>query len=191
MSRKATITQKDIVSAAFRITRKEGFDKITSRGLAAAAGCSTQPIFRIYENMDALKKDVYEKAANFYDEYYRECAKTHDTPFVDLGMAYINFAKKNPHLFRLLFLSEHAEGGKSMYDLVNGENEAVSREVRRAREQGVDNPDFLFMQMWIFIHGAACMAVTGDNDLNDEDSLDMLESCYRAFMKSPGAPAAG
>ena len=57
MSRKATITQKEIVNAAFKITRKEGFEQITSRKLAAAAGCSTQPIFRIYENMDALKKD--------------------------------------------------------------------------------------------------------------------------------------
>ena len=54
MSSKATITQKEIVNAAFKITRKEGFEQITSRKLAAAAGCSTQPIFRIYENMDGL-----------------------------------------------------------------------------------------------------------------------------------------
>ena len=69
MSRKATITQKEIVNAAFKITRKEGFEQITSRKLAAAAGCSTQPIFRIYENMDALKKDVYDKAAEYYESY--------------------------------------------------------------------------------------------------------------------------
>ena len=77
MSRKATITQKEIVNAAFKITRKEGFEQITSRRLAAAAGCSTQPIFRIYENMDALKKDVYEKAASYYEEYYADYVKTH------------------------------------------------------------------------------------------------------------------
>ena len=40
MSRKATITQKEIVNAAFKITKKEGFEQITSRKLAAAAGCS-------------------------------------------------------------------------------------------------------------------------------------------------------
>ena len=58
MSRKATISKEDIINAAFNITAREGFDKITSRGLAAEAGCSTQPIFRIYENMDSLKKDL-------------------------------------------------------------------------------------------------------------------------------------
>ena len=181
MSRKATITQQEIVNAAFRITQKEGFDKITSRGLAQAAGCSTQPIFRIYESMDALKKDVYEKSAAFYDEYYQNYEKKNDTPFVDLGMAYIGFAKEYPQLFRLLFLTGGQEGARTMYDLVNGKNESVSKEVARAAEQGAQNPDRLFMQMWIFIHGAACMAVTGDNDLDEEESVEMLVACYHDF----------
>jgi AcrR family transcriptional regulator len=84
MSRKATITKKDIVNAAFKITKKEGFEQITSRKLAATAGCSTQPIFRIYENMDALKVDVYDKAADYYQQYYADYNKTHEVPFVDL-----------------------------------------------------------------------------------------------------------
>ena len=119
MSRKATITQKEIVNAAFKITRKEGFEQITSRRLAAAAGCSTQPIFRIYDNMDALKKDVYAKAAAYYEDYYKDYTKTHETPFVDLGMAYINFARRYPHLFRLLFLSDH---GKDTADCSKHDN---------------------------------------------------------------------
>jgi hypothetical protein len=37
------------------------------------------------------------------------------------------------------------------------------------------------MQMWIFIHGAGCMAVTGDYDLDEAASVGMLESAYKAF----------
>ena len=181
MSRKATITQKAIVNAAFKITRKEGFEAITSRKLAAAAGCSTQPIFRIYENMDALKKDVYDQAADYYLEYYSACEKTHETPFVDLGMAYISFAQKYPHLFRLLFISEQGKDSKSMYDLVNGNDENVVREINRAVSMGAKDAQQLFMQMWIFIHGAGCMAATGDYDLDDQASVNMLESAYKSF----------
>ncbi len=181
MSRKATITQKEIVNAAFKITRKEGFEQITSRKLAAAAGCSTQPIFRIYENMDALKKDVYDKAALYYEEYYKDSEKIHETPFVDLGLAYIGFAQKYPHLFRLLFISEKDKDTKSMYDLVNGSTENVVSEIAKAQKMGVQNAQQLFMQMWIFIHGAGCMAVTGDYDLDDAASVAMLESAYKAF----------
>ena len=181
MSRKATITQKDIVNAAFKITRKEGFEAITSRKLASAAGCSTQPIFRIYENMDALKKDVYEEAAVYYEQYYAGCAKTHDVPFVDLGLAYIGFAQKYPHLFSLLFISQPGEEKKSMYDLVNGKDENVVKEINKATAQGAKNAQQLFMQMWIFIHGAGCMAVTGDYDLDEDASISMLESAYKSF----------
>ena len=181
MSRKATITQKEIVNAAFKITKKEGFEQITSRKLAAAAGCSTQPIFRIYENMDALKLDVYEKAAEFYQEYYAEFKKSHDIPFVDLGLAYISFAQKNPHLFRLLFISQQGNEGKSMYDLVNGKDENVVKEISKAAALGAKDAQQLFMQMWIFIHGAGCMAVTGDYDLDESASVGMLESAYKSF----------
>ncbi len=181
MSRKATITQKEIVNAAFKITKKEGFEQITSRKLAAAAGCSTQPIFRIYENMDALKQDVYEKAAEYYQEYYAEFKKSHDIPFVDLGLAYIGFAQKNPHLFRLLFISQQGSEGKSMYDLLNGKDENVVKEISKAAALGAKDAQQLFMQMWIFIHGAGCMAVTGDYDLDESASVGMLESAYKSF----------
>ncbi len=181
MSRKATITQKEIVNAAFKITRKEGFEQITSRKLAAAAGCSTQPIFRIYENMDALKKDVYDKAAEYYESFYNDYEKSHEVPFVDLGLAYIGFAQKYPHLFRLLFISEQGPESKSMYDLVNGSSENVVKEINKAAAKGATNAQQLFMQMWIFIHGAGCMAATGDYDLDKETSVAMLESAYKAF----------
>ena len=183
MSRKATITQKEIVNAAFKITKKEGFESITSRKLAAATGCSTQPIFRVYETMDELKKDVYAKTAEYYSEYYAEFKKTHEVPFVDLGLAYIGFAQKYPHLFKLLFISGKTPDGKSMYDLVNGTEENVVKEINRATAAGAANAQQLFMQMWIFIHGAGCMAVTGDYDLDEATSVNMLESVYRSFAK--------
>ncbi len=184
MSRKATITQEEIINAAFKITVKEGFDQITSRKLAGAAGCSTQPIFRIYDNMDELKKDVAIKAIKYFEDFCRGREKTHDTPFVDLGLSYIKFAQDHSNLFKLLFVSNDRNDGKSMYDIVNGTDENVVREVSRARDAGVEDAEHLFMKMWIFIHGAGCMAVTGDYDLEEADSVAMLESAYEAFSRS-------
>ena len=184
MSRKATITQEEIINAAFKITRKEGFDKITSRRLAGAAGCSTQPIFRIYDNMDELKKDVITKAIAYYEDFWRNSKREHETPFLDLGLSYISFAQKEPNLFKLLFVSEDTKDIKSMYDIVNGDGESIVREVSRAAEQGANNAEQLFMKMWIFIHGAGCMAMTGDYDLDEDDSVAMLQSAYDAFKQA-------
>jgi hypothetical protein len=68
-----------------------------------------------------------------------------------------------------------------MYDLINGSSENVVKEINRAAANGAKNAQQLFMQMWIFIHGAGCMAVTGDYDLDEATSVNMLESAYKAF----------
>jgi hypothetical protein len=130
--------------------------------------------------MDALKNDVIKKAADFYEDYYNGYEKNNSTPFVDLGMAYIDFAVKYPHLFRLLFLSGHADQA-GMYDLINGKSGNVAKEVARSAAQGDRDPDHIFRQMWFFIHGSGCMAVTGDYELSHEDSIASLEAAYSSF----------
>ena len=68
-----------------------------------------------------------------------------------------------------------------MYDLVNGRSGNVSREIQSAASQGSRNAQELFMKMWIFIHGAACMSLTGDYDLQEEETIQMLKDSYQAF----------
>lgn len=181
MARKESITIDDILRAALEMTREEGFENVTARKLAAKAGCSTQPIFRIYQNMDEMSKDVFEKVACYFEDYYAEYPKKDIFAFVDLGMAYINFAVQEKNLFRLLFLSEKRYG-KSMYELLNGKSGAVKKEIARAKNAGCNDPGELFMKMWIFIHGAASMAITGDYDLDEEQTRKLLEESYRAFV---------
>ena len=54
-------------------------------------------------------------------------------------------------------------------------------EITLAKEAGCANPSDLFMKMWIYIHGAACMSLTGDYDLTDRETLMLLEDFYRRY----------
>lgn len=180
MARKESITLQNVLDTAFQMTREEGFANVTARKVAAKAGCSTQPIFRVYKNMEELWIAVYEKAAAFFQDYYSLYPRTGKTPFSNLGMAYIAFAREEKHLFQLLFVSDEAYK-KSMYELLNGEQGNVVYEINLARVSGCPDPGGLFMKMWIFIHGAACMSLTGDYDLSDVETLELLERSYEAF----------
>lgn len=180
MARKETITVQDILDTAFTMTRQEGFANVTARRVASRAGCSTQPIFRVYKNMEELWNAVYERAASFFQDYYSLYPRTGRTPFSNLGMAYIAFAREERHLFELLFLSS-GERRKSMYELLNGAEGNVGYEINLARAAGCPDPGELFMKMWIFIHGAACMTLTGDYDLSDIQTLELLEKSYESF----------
>ncbi len=180
MARKETITIQNILDTAFEMTREDGFQTVTARKVAAKAGCSTQPIFRVYKNMEELWSAVYLKGVDYFHEYHRSFAGKGNAPFANLGMAYISFARQEKNLFRLLFLTDNP-AKKSMYELLNGKDGVVVAEINRAALMGCTNPSLLFMKMWIFIHGAACMSLSGDFDLSDQETLDLLERSYCDF----------
>ncbi len=163
------------------MVREEGIENVTARKLATKAGCSTQPIFRIYQNMEEMESDLFEKVIDYFDEFYQAYPKKDVFAFVDLGMAYIQFAIQEKNLFRMLFLADNRHG-KSLYELLNGKSGAVKQEINRAKDAGCNDPGELFMKMWIFIHGAASMATTGDYDLDEKETRQLLEESYRAYV---------
>lgn len=180
MPRKESITKQDILQAAFEMAKQEGIQEVTARKLAAKAGCSTQPIFRVYKNMDELYEDVIDLAIAHFEAFYDASPKGNDEPFVNLGLAYIHFASAEKHLFQMLFLGDK-RGGRSLYELLNGKNGNVVTEIRKASEKGAESPEELFMKMWIFIHGAASMTITGDYDLGQEETVKLLIEAYHSF----------
>jgi hypothetical protein len=95
-------------------------------------------------------------------------------------MAYIAFARQEKNLFRILFIDNKA-GDTSMYELLNGTTGNVVFEINLAKSLGCKDPGGLFMKMWIFIHGAACMTLSGDYDLTDEETLQLLEKAFESF----------
>ena len=180
MARKVQITQEYLLNAAFMMAKQEGLENVTARKLAAKAECSTQPIFRLYENMDDLWGDIFRRAVSFFAFYYEHCQRVAEEPFVNLGYAYIQFAKEEKELFRALFLP-NKNYGKSTYEILNGEKGYVVSEFEKAKEKGCKSPGDLFTKMWIFIHGVACMTITGDYDLDEEETIKLLISTYQSF----------
>ncbi len=178
MARKELITKDKIAETAFVLAKEEGIENVTARKLAAQIGCSTQPIFRVYANMSELYLEIYQKAIDDFGDYYEHYKSDVETPFIHLGLAYINYAKEERKLFQLLFQSEH-RGDRGLFELLNGKSAAVSREINRASAAGCQNPSGLFMKMWIFIHGCACMVLTGDYDLTEDETIELLNDIYR------------
>lgn len=183
MARKETVTREILIDTAFSLLREEGVEQVTARKLAARVGCSTQPIFRLYKNMEELQLELCDKMIDFFENYYDQFQGMDDTPFVNLGLAYIQFAETEKNIFQALFLSQN-RGGKSLYELLNGSRGSVVREISKAKEAGKSNASELFMMMWIFIHGAACMVITGDYDLTEAETVKLLKDSYFAYAQT-------
>ena len=102
MPAKRKIQKEDILQASISIISHEGFNALNARKIAKKLGCSTQPLFYIYENMDVLKKDVIDEIVKIFD---REVLKseTGQLEYKDIGINYIRFAKEEHELFKIMF----------------------------------------------------------------------------------------
>lgn len=179
MARKISVMTGQITDAAFELTRQEGFEGLSARRLANQIGCSTQPIFRAYRSMDDLYDEIYMRVIRHFSDFFNAFPKTRELPFVDLGLAYIAYAREEKQFFRILFLQEK-RCGMSLYELLNGAEGNLVKEINRAADLGVHEPSELFIKIWMVIHGAACMAVTNDYDLDDAQTVRLLTESYRA-----------
>lgn len=184
MARKQSITKEMIQKSALELASREGLEAVTARRVAAAANCSTQPIFRAYENMEQLQKDVIHLAGVFFSEYYESSPRTNPVPFVDLGLTYIRFAKEHEQLFTILFAS-HYKKEISTYEFINGGDKGyVLKELRRIDGVPAQKAGAIFSNMWTFINGLACMVLNGDYDLTEEEAIENMTEIYEALKKA-------
>ncbi len=175
------ITREYVLNTTFEMVRNKGYEEVTARKLAEELGCSTQPIFRLYTGMATLLEAIYPMAIEYFHNHTKEFLNKNKVPFVDLGMAYIMFAKDEANLFKLLFLSDIRQG-RSMYELLNSDDGFVSAEIKKVAAAGSQQPSDLFMKLWICIHGIACMTLTDDYDLTTDETLVLLKDSYYAYF---------
>ena len=182
MARRESITREILSEGAFKLLREQGQEMLTARKLASYVGCSTQPIFRIFDGMEELTSDMFKMSREFYEEFCTSYEKTCNVPFVDLALCYIQFAKAEPNLFKMLFLNAH-DDENTMYDIINGkQNGFVIKELKSIKNLDMNNAGMIFMKVFVFMHGMACMVINGEFDLEDAEAKDMLVDVISNFI---------
>ena len=108
MPPKCKFTQEEIIQAALNIVRTDGIGAVTARALGAKLGSSPKPIFTFFDSMESLLQETVLAAKELYTGYALQGLHS-DPPFLGVGMQYLKFAREEPKLFQLLFLSEMPE----------------------------------------------------------------------------------
>ena len=117
MSATKRITKNMIVDAALEIFRAEGFESVTSRRIALRLGCSTQPIYFEYKNMDELKDDIIKKVVEQLDELFSSVSGDSDEfVYRSFGLSFLKFVQTDPFVFRQIYIVE-GKIGRQVYDL--------------------------------------------------------------------------
>lgn len=176
MPPKVKITKERIIQAGIDLVRREGEASLNARSIAAALGCSTQPIFSNYASMEELRLEVIAAAGEIGDRYIaKEISDGAYPAYKASGMGYIRFAKEERNLFQLLYMRNRGNREEAfevrrfdqMENMVRG---YVGLESERAR--------LFHLEMWTFVHGIAAMMATGYLQLDMELVSTMLSDAY-------------
>lgn len=113
------ITHEMVVQAAFELARQGGMEVVRVKALAEKLGCSVQPVYSYCQSMDHLRREVTDAAGRYLQQYVQAHAGPDGRPD-NMALAYIRFAKEEPHLYRLYFLRER-EDVRSLADVFAAE----------------------------------------------------------------------
>ena len=183
MAPKNKFTKEEMVEAAMRVVRARGINGLTAKTLADELGTSTQPVFTAFGSMDTVRQEVYAAAVRVYDDY-ADAGLKEKIPFFGVGMQYIRFAREEPELYRLLFLTQapnqECRAMKSMQHL----QELVRPTLTHVYHITPEEADLYFRDLWFVVHSLSTLIVTGDCPYSDREIGQILTGFSISLCKS-------
>lgn len=188
MAPKNKFTREEMVDAALQVVRAKGIDALTAKALADELGTSTQPVFTCFNTMDTVKKEVRAAAERVYDGYAAE-GLGQDIPFLGFGIQYIRFAREEPELYRLLFLTR-VDGACDAMEAMRHSQAIVRPSLKKIYHISAEDADRYFRDLWLAVHGIATLIVTSGCPYSDEEIGKILTgfsvSVCKAIKEIPG-----
>ena len=175
MARKAVFEKDYIINKSVDFIKENGIDKLSARELTKYIGCSTQPIFRIYNNMDIYKKDLKKELSKEYDDFSKQFIDK-ENYFLSINYAYAMYAKKENSLFKALFISELSDKkDKNKKELINSLKEEYN--ISDAKAESV------YRDVSIYTKGLATNLCLKNMSLSDKDLLFLINNCIKRNIK--------
>ena len=183
MPPKTKFTKEQITKAALGVVSEKGAQALTAKELGAALGTSTTPIFTVFNSMQEVQDAVMLAAMERFEEYAHKAA--HIGPvFKQVGMQMILFAKEEPKLYQLIFMSSISEA--QTFDDIYAHLGSVADEcldvLQKDYDLSKDNAKTMFEHVWIHTFGIGALCATGVCDFSHEQIAEMLTQDFTAMM---------
>jgi len=202
--------KESLVSTALEMLDTEGLEAITLRELASRLGTSRSAIYRHFKGKDDLMRAVILEGFMKLDQAIAPFFEHSEMPLLErfhaMGRSYIDFARSNPNLYRLLFgpdMSQEREvvcqeERPDLHRLLNNRADAeiiasepddafhrlvkiiVEAQTLALFKEG--DPVMLATTIWSFLHGLSMLAI--DGHLNIVGNVDAIyESNYKLLLE--------
>lgn len=176
------IKKEDLIKGSIKIIRDDGDSNLSARNLAKVVGCSTQPIFRLFTNMDDLKKTVYDDVYELQKKYLLK-GNEHQVPFIGVGLSYIDFATKEKNLFKFLFMSSFTKCNNILEMADNEDGKKYTEMIIKSTGLSPESSKQIYINTWLIIHGIASMMATTNSKLTRNDIETIIFDAFKGYRQ--------
>ena len=183
MPPKPKFTREEVIAAAMELVSEKGMEALTSRDLGARLGSSARPIFTVFRSMEEVQEEVKRAAIKRFESYAEKAV--HYTPvFKQVGMQMILFAKEEPKLFQLGFMSDNhnVESFDDIFDRLGDVAYQCVDVIQRDYGLSEQESRKLFEHVWIHTFGIGALCATGMCNFSEEQVIEMLGHDFMAMM---------
>ena len=186
MPPKPRFSPQDVIEAAYRVVRRQGWEGFSARTIANELNSSTRPIYDHFNSMENIEAEVVKKAlAEFVDFLNQD--RTGDK-WLDQALGYVLFAVNERHLFRCINDEKHTPFQKQFarrHWVELGEKLSTDERFRNISEK---NKHKIRAARWVMVHGLACLISSGwfktpidaQTRLSDEIGFSLVEFLEKA-----------
>ncbi len=182
MPPKSELTKGKVMEGALSLVRECGAGALNARALAKRLHCSTQPLFRLYRNMEELKADLKQEMDKVYRQWMEEGIRE-ENRLVTQGCAYVEFSRRERGIFQALFL-DHCMAGSSLSEIADAPwNRRTVENAARIAGLSTEGARNLFLNVWLYSHGMASQLLSNEIDLPEEKVKELHEKAFAAFSR--------
>lgn len=175
MARKIKYSKEEILEKSVMFIKEQGYSKLTARELAKYIGCSTQPIFKNYNNFEMYKEDLKDYLRKDYSSFIYNYVDKNDYLYT-ISYAYALYAKKEPNIFFSMFMADLA-GSRTVSEVLNTDrNRETINAMVKQYNISLEQAEKVYRDIRFYTHGMATQLCVNSIKLTDKEIGGLIKN---------------
>jgi len=177
MAPKISTTKEMIIEAGYSIADEEGIGQVNCRAIAKKLGCSTQPVFSRFPNMDELKEEVFKYACDKLEKTIADrLESTKEQSLIEISVTVLaNLAREHKNLYRLIYLSDFRSEKSFLEEREKYQtNRLIIKELIDRYNIDSERVKSIFERCSLLVHGICTVIATTTMDYSNEQVLKIV-----------------
>lgn len=182
MPPKITTSKEMIIEAGYSIADEEGIGQVNCRAIAKMLGCSTQPVFSRFPNMEELKEEIFNYACNELEKSIADRLEgSKDYSLLEISVtALADLARNHKNLYKLIYLSDFRSEKTFLEEREKYQtNKLIIKELTNRYKIDAERVEGIFERISLLAHGICTVIATTTMDYSNEYVTRIIDDALK------------